>query len=117
MFALTEDEMVKRVRRAPASTRLSPALDNRIKELMEIQDDDRSGVLRRVIKLGIAAYDMQTDFLLGDFAERWRGLNNNQRHLLISFADSMLRTPAGIQEYPKEAEVPIPILTPPKPKK
>jgi len=109
--------MAKRPRKAPASTRLTPAVDKRITELMEIQDDDRSGVLRRVIKLGLAAYDLQTDFLLGDFVERWRGLNNNQRQLLISFADSMLRTPEGIQQYPKEADVQVPILTPPKPKK
>lgn len=117
MLATIDEAETRRVRRMPASTRLSPQIDARITELMEIQDDDRSGVLRRLIKRGLAAYELDKDLLLGEFVERWRGLNNNQRHLLISFADSMLRTIEGIQEYPKEAEVPIPILTPPKPKK
>ena len=103
-----------RKRQAPASTRLPPQLDARITELMEIQDDDRSGVLRRVIKRGLAAYELDKDLLLGEFVERWRGLTEIQRHLLISFADSMLRSPDDITEHPKEAQMKIPILKNPK---
>ena len=110
-----EDEpMTRRPRKTTASTRLTLEMDKRISELMELQDDDRSGVLRRVLKLGLAAYDLKTDFLLGEFVERWRALNDTERRLLISFADSMLTTPQGIIEHPKEAQVKIPIVKNPK---
>jgi len=114
MLGTIDEPETRRQRRAPASTRLSPAIDARVNELAEIQDDDRSGVLRRLIKRGLAAYEMDKDFLLGEFVERWRGLSETQRQLLISFADSMLRSPEGITEHPKESQMKIPMLKHPK---
>jgi len=87
---MTEDEVEMRPRKAPASTRLPPALDARITELMEIQDDDRSGVLRRLIKRGLAAYELDKDSLLGEFVERWCLLTEAQRETLCTFLNLKL---------------------------